>query len=291
MTEEKAKKKSPLVKIISSLFIIVIVLVVAVVVLFGLFGDKAIKIGVEKGATAALGVNVTLDDVSLSVLNGKLNINELVVGNPEGYSSENLLSLGHGYVALKTSSLMSDMIEIEKIKLEKIEVTIEQKNLQLSNLKEVLDHLPKPEAKEETPKEEKPGKKLHIQELELNGIVVNTTPLPGTGKAGMIRIELAPIKMTDLGGDKELDVAQLSGIILKSITEGILKQGLDLLPTEMLGSIADGLGEQGKQLLKAGEGILKEGGNVGKELLDSGKDIGEEAKGLVEGLFKKKEKE
>jgi len=273
-------------KILSVLGIAVITVIVFAFVLFSIFGNRALKIGIETGATAALKVGVSLQDVNLSLWGGTLELAGLKVENPAGYQHPEFLTIAKAAVALRVGSLLSHTVEIRKIQFDDIQLTLEQKNLTTNNLQEILNSLPKSE-KEASKVEEKSqaqsGKKLHIQELTINGVQVKVKLLPIPGGADTITLRLNPIVLKDLGSDKPIDTAQLSVKILKAIAGGITEQGKDLLPTDIINSLGSGLAEQGKKVLEtagqAREGILKGAGDVGKGATDA-----------LKGIFQKKEK-
>ena len=87
-------------KVVRKLFIavplIVIILLIVAVVVVGLFADRAVKMGIERGGAAVLPVGVKVGDVDLSIFGGKLALYDLLVENPEGYKHENLLELKDG---------------------------------------------------------------------------------------------------------------------------------------------------------------------------------------------------
>jgi Tfp pilus assembly major pilin PilA len=271
-------------KVISIIIVILLVVIVAAAILINIYGDAALKAGIETAAGKALKVNVTIGDVALAIWAGKLNINNLVVDNPEGYQNPTFLELGHGFVDLKTSSLLSDTIEIDTLQLDNVHLTIEQKGL-TSNLSEILNNLPKAEkTAEEQPKEEKPGKKLLIKQLDIEGIKVTAKLLPVPGRADNLTLDLAPIHMENVGSGEKLDTSKLVAKILLAIAGGIAEKGKDILPTEMLNNIGGRLTEQGMKILESGQ-------NVGKEILGTGKDIGEQATETLKGLLPKKKEE
>jgi Tfp pilus assembly major pilin PilA len=271
-------------KVISIIIVILLVVIVAAAILINIYGDAALKAGIETAAGKALKVNVTIGDVALAIWAGKLNINNLVVDNPEGYQNPTFLELGHGFVDLKTSSLLSDTIEIDTLQLDNVHLTIEQKGL-TSNLSEILNNLPKAEkTAEEQPKEEKPGKKLLIKQLDIEGIKVTAKLLPVPGRADNLTLDLAPIHMENVGSGEKLDTSKLVAKILLAIAGGIAEKGKDILPTEMLNNIGGQLTEQGMKILESGQ-------NVGKEILGTGKDIGEQATETLKGLLPKKKEE
>lgn len=271
-------------KVISIIIVILLVVIVAAAILINIYGDAALKAGIETAAGKALKVNVTIGDVALAIWAGKLNINNLVVDNPEGYQNPTFLELGHGFVDLKTSSLLSDTIEIDTLQLDNVHLTIEQKGL-TSNLSEILNNLPKAEkTAEEQPKEEKAGKKLLIKQLDIEGIKVTAKLLPVPGRADNLTLDLAPIHMENVGSGEKLDTSKLVAKILLAIAGGIAEKGKDILPTEMLNNIGGQLTEQGMKILESGQ-------NVGKEILGTGKDIGEQATETLKGLLPKKKEE
>ncbi len=262
----------------------IVVLVVGLVVFLQLFGGRLVKIGVEKGAASALKVGVSLDDASLSILAGSVELKGLVVDNPEGYQHEHLLELGSAKVDVGLGSLMSDTVNIEKIHFDEMTVVIEQKGL-TNNLQEILKSLPTSEeteepAKDEPAKDEKAGKNLLISDLNISGVTVKVKLLPIQGQADTVTIKLAPIVMKDLGTGEKMDIAKLTGILLTAIAKGVAQQGADVLPAVITDSISGAL-ELSGEVLEGGVKVLETGVEAGKGVLDAGKEIGE---GIGEGL-------
>ncbi len=269
-------------KVLIIILAVIVVLVVVVVVLVNLFADRAVKIGIESAATKALNVGVSVDDVKLSIMAGKLALGNLVINNPPGYQYDKLLQLQNAKIAVDIRSLLSDMVNIKEIKLDGAEVTLEQKGITGNNLQDIIKSLPS------APKTEAgaqpSGKKLHIDNLELSNVTVKAKLLPIPGKVDTVTLKLAPIKMTNLGGDNKLDTAALSSKILVAITQGIAEQGAGVLPDDMLGSLKSTLAktaELGKEVLKTGE-------NLGKDVLKTTEDLGKGVSEGFKGLLKPK---
>ena len=271
-------EKKKMSKIVVGLLVFILILIL----LISIFGDIALKTGVESAGTSAMKVNVKLDDISLSMLAGKLKMNNLVVDNPEGYENPTFLELGNAYIDLKTTSLLSDTIEIETMQFDNITLTIEQKGL-TNNLKEILANLPKSEPTEDK-SEEKSGKNLLIKQLDINGVTVKAKLLPVPGRADNLTFELAPIHMENIGSKEDINTPELVSKILLAIAGGIAQKGKDVLPLDMVDSIGDELTKQGQKLLQGGI-------DVGAGVIEGGKDIGKEATDALKGLnpFKKKE--
>ncbi len=269
--------KTPI-KIIYGILFVVIVLVIVVVVLIHIFGNQAVKAGIETAATKTLNVAVSVGDVDLSIMGGKLGLQNLVIDNPPGYQHEKLLELKSAKIEVDVWSLLSDTVKIKEIKLDGANVVLEQKGFS-NNIKDVIKSIP---AKEEQTAEPS-GKKLHIDNLEITNTTVNVKFLPIHGKADTLTLKLAPIKMADLGGDNKLNTAALADKVLLAIVSGIARQGADKLPKEMIGSLVSELTR-----LKSLTGTLLEGGG---EILETGKDIGKTATGTLKGILKPKDEE
>jgi len=73
----------------------VVLLVVIVAGIAWLYIDSIATTGIEEGATYALGVPTTVEDVSVSLLGGTVKIFGLTVANPEGFK----VALPRGSVA------------------------------------------------------------------------------------------------------------------------------------------------------------------------------------------------
>lgn len=255
--------------------ITILALIIIVVMGIKIFGNNVIRKTIETVATNTLQVPVTLEKLKISPLAGAVELNDLVVANPEGYEHKNLLDAGKIKVNVNLASVTSDTIKIQDIIFDDIEVVVEQKGL-TNNLKQILKTIEKQE-KEETEEPEKPAKNLLINNLELNNIKVKVKLLPIGGKADTIPLNLAPIKMTDLGTDDKMSAAKLSGKILGAIALGIAQSGAGLLPDDMTKSL--------KNVMEGTSEVIKD---AGKGIMEGGKDAVDGIGEGIKGIFKKK---
>ncbi|MHC4187624.1 MAG: DUF748 domain-containing protein, partial [Planctomycetota bacterium] len=167
----KKKLKKILYIVLGAIAALIIVVILAIT----LFANTAIKKGVQIAGTKALGVNVDVDSVNLSILRGRIAINNLVIDNPPEYEHKKMLQLKNCVVDVDVGSLMSDTIHIEEITLDGMNFVLEQKSLTKNNIKDILNALPKSEPSDEPQQEEKEegaGKNLNIVKLELKDISV-----------------------------------------------------------------------------------------------------------------------
>ena len=275
----KGREMKKLQKISLIILSVSLILVLIVVIAISLFGDRAVKTGIEIAGSEALGVAVTVEDVDLSIFRGKLGLQNLSIDNPPDYQHDKLLEMADARINVEIKSLLSDVVNIEEIKLDGVNVTLEQRGVTSNNIQDILKTISGEEKDEQ--QAEPSGKKLHIGNLEISNVTVNAKLLPVPGKTDTVTLTLAPIKMTDLGGDNKMDIAELSGKILMAIARGIAEKGAGLLPDNIIGPLNDQLkelGEMSKTLLKEGDKIL-----------DQGKDLGKDVTEGIKGLFKPKE--
>jgi hypothetical protein len=278
-------------KIIYAIVAVIAILLIVAVIAINLFADSAVKMAIESAGSKALQVGVAVDSVNLSILGGKIGFQNLVIDNPPGYKYERLLELGQAKIAVETGSLLTDIVNIKDIQLDGVNVVLEQKGITSNNLQDILKSLP---AKDKEPAEpaEPGGKKLHIDNLEITNAQVKVKLLPIPGKADTLTLKLDPIKMTDLGGENDIDTVALARKVLLALAGGIAKQGAGILPDDMLGSLTSQLGK----LDALPAAFLDKGG----KLLDAGKDVGGDTikgaggatKGItdgIKGLLKKDE--
>lgn len=278
-------------KIIYVIAGVIAVLLIVVVIAINLFADSAVKIAIESAGTKALKVGVAVDSVNLSILGGKIGFQNLVIDNPPGYKHEKLLELGQAKIAVQTGSLLTDIVNIKDIRLDGVSVVLEQKGITGNNLQDIMKSLP---AKDSEPAEpnEPGGKKLHIDNLEITNAQVKVKLLPIPGKVGTLTLKLAPIKMTDLGGENDIDTGALVRKVLLALAGGIAEQGAGLLPDDMLGSLTSQLGKLDAlpaAFLDTGGKVLEAGKDVGGGVI---KGAGDATKGItdgIKGLFKPKE--
>ena len=251
-------KKMP--KVLYIVFGVILILIGAVLAV-DIFADRVLKIGIETAATKTLNVGVRVGDVDLAIMAGKLGLNNLLINNPPGYQHDKLLELKDARINVDVRSLLSDTVNIREIKLDGVNLVLEQRGVTGNNLQDIIKAIPRGEPKAEG-EAKKPGKKLHIDNLEITDVTIKAKLLPVPGKSDTITLKLKPIKMTDLGGDNKLDTAELSSKILLAIAAGVAEQGAGLLPDDVIGPLKSELKkitELSKTLLKESEKVFKEG--------------------------------
>ncbi|MCL5281330.1 MAG: AsmA family protein [Planctomycetes bacterium] len=257
-----------LLRAIVFLITLVVVLAVAGGVVAILFTDKAVKTVVERAGTKTLNVPVQVGKANASLLSGDVRLQDITIANPPGYQGAALVRLQRVDLQADVGSVLGKQVLIKDMKLQNMEVFIEQKGLQ-NNLYQVIKPLREPH--------EPTGKGLVIDNLEITDVTVHAglTALPG--QTPSVDLKLASIRMVDVGRNEKVDTAVLISKILLAVAAGIAEQGGGILPKETLGdlgSILDKTLDLGKIIFGPGQtsdGRQKD--SLGKDAMDGIKDL------------------
>jgi chemotaxis protein histidine kinase CheA len=198
MKKSASKSRRPL-KIVVGILVVLVVVVLALE--FAI--DSMIRSSFRLAVPAFLGVKeASVETLDFSFFKKHtLLLENLHIGNPEGYKTDGIFDLAKVDVKIKLSSLFSQAIEIEHVWIDGVEVTYE-KGLTSSNLADLLarfDSGDKPEKPaEESPKKEKSSSKaVVIRDLNIEGTRLHPTITLAQGIAPSI--PLPPIHLTDIG--------------------------------------------------------------------------------------------
>ena len=211
-----------------------LVVLVVVVVLAGVFSiDLLAKAGLEKGAAYALGVETTVDSLSLSLIGGSLSISGLRIANPEGFGSQYFMESGQFDLQLRTGSIFEQTIEFDKFALDGLEINIEQK-LPENNVVQILDNLKKFESDQQAEPSE--GKRIKVDRIVIRNVKAHFHLLPGIGPAGPVTVEVPEIELTDVASDDGggILIGQLVGRIVQAVLTDVFAKSEGMVPTGFL---------------------------------------------------------
>jgi uncharacterized protein involved in outer membrane biogenesis len=189
------------------ILIIIPVLIIVLILALGFSLNSIVKHGVETLGPRALGAEVKLKDVDISLFSGKGQLKGLFIGNPKGFESDQAFMLKEVRLALNVKSVFSEKMIVDEIYIDAPDITYEKgggsDNIQslLNNIKK-FSGVSEAKAEKETAAEPKgAGKKIQINRLTIkNGKVhMSMTALGGKG----LDLDLPDIEMKDIGKDKE----------------------------------------------------------------------------------------
>lgn len=215
---------------------------VLVLVVIGLLvasqAGSLIRKGVEDYAPGILGAPVSLGDVDISLTRGVAKLQNLVIGNPQGFKSDQALKLAVAKVSLDLKSLMSDEIVIRDITIINPEITYEVK-AKGSNLAALgANAQAAAGVSASAPEGESAGKAFVIENLLIKGGKVK--PALGVLGGKGATVPLPDIRKQNIGRKGQgATAADAMKLVLDAVTKAVTK-------------VASG---------DTGKALLKEGGN------------------------------
>ena len=276
MSEKNSSKKGKCRKvlgwILTTLCVIIVALLVVVSIVINRI-DPIVKYGLEEYGPKLLGAPVTVQKVDFSLLKMRFELKDLVVGNPEGYNTDNAISVGRVFVKVRVKSLFTKMIEVNQILVEAPEITYEV-GLGNSNIGTLLENVEKATAsdkeEEEKPEEEVDdgdGRKVVIDEVKVSDGKIRLSAKILQGLAAPV--PLPTITLHDIGKEKDgASFVEATGEMLKGIFTGVIDCG-----KSALSAIGDGAKKVGEAI---GDGAKKVGEAIGdgaSKAVDSLKNI------------------
>lgn len=222
-------------KTLKKLLWAILALVVLVVVAF-LFVDSIAKTAVESGATRALGVETTVDELDLNFLARNCVLRQLRVENPTGFAAAYFLSAGELELEVAPGSLLKDKVIVPLFRLDTIALNLERTltganyDIILENVRGSKEDAPSgPDA----PKDE--AKKFLIGELVIRDVLVNVRASAG-GLRQELELKIPEVRLENVGSHEGRGVAivELSRRIVLALLQAVTERGGGILPGELL---------------------------------------------------------
>ena len=247
-------------KILRVIVLAILVVIAVIVIAVNLFADRAVRVGIESVAAKALNIEIAVDDVDLSIIRGKLVLRNLSIINPPVYQNDELLVLKNTEIEVEAKSLVSDVVNIKQIRINDVDVIIEQHSVSENNLQDIVRAVSGSTYE---------GKKLRVDNLEISDISVKVDLMPNSEQAEPATLMLSPIRMTNLGYDNQLDTAALLKEIIYAIADSIVEEGISILPKDILGTMSSTL----NKTIELGTKIMEGNEDIGREITEGLKKL------------------
>ena len=185
-------------KLISFILKLILILLVLLLIAVGVayyYAGHIVKTAVEEFVPEITKTSVKLNDVDISLLKGRVALNGLSIGNPDGYGAKEAFGLKNIVVTFDPKTITENKIVINQILIEGTHVSAEatyQNGKISSNLTDLQNnvnaYLAKSSSPAETKKETTPSstssKQVVIRDLQINdssltvGIMKQTIDIP-----------------------------------------------------------------------------------------------------------------
>lgn len=238
-----------LLKIVAAVLLVLIIAAVVVVMRI----DAIAKNAIEKGGTYALGVNTTVDSVSIGLLGGTFNMEGLAVANPAGFEAEPHLLKNQTFdFGINTGSVFSDTVEVDLIRFSGLDVWIIKKDGK-DNVKPILENLKKFEGGEKAKDETGSGKEFIVKKIVIENVTAHVDVPP----LGQKQVKLdKPIVLENVTKDNAqgMLMSEIMARLYPLIMSAVVQSLGDMLPADLLAGINGDLGDLANKF----------GGNIGQ---------------------------
>ncbi len=244
-------------------FLLIIVVVIVLAVVFA--GGSVVKVITQKMGTSVVGTQVLVENASLNIFSGTLELSGLSVANPVGYSQPYVTKIDSVKVQLNVPTIWEDVVRINHILIDNVHITFEG-GVTGNNIQEIQQNLQKniPESQEHNydtaSSNTQSQQKTHMKKTYHVGILALTnTQLSFVSKdlGEGINVPLSDIRLTNIGTeDKGATAAEVVDKVLMPLFENIHVAALKSV---------GGLGDRVNELKDKGENMLD---SIGSKLKD-----------------------
>lgn len=219
--------------------------------------DRIVKTTIETQATTSLNLQTTLNSASLALFGGKVNLSQLQIGSPKGFTAPHMFEMGDLGVVVDYGQLTKEPVRIKQIIIKQPRFVLEQADGKM-NFKAVMDTLPKsdPNAK---------LMKVIIDELTVTDALVDVRlgNIPGLGEMKPIEVKVPSMTLRNIGNsDKAMNGAALKDVVMQVATALAGKAGdaanfPDQLKGLLKNNLTDVAGKLGGEFTKQLGGITQ----------------------------------
>lgn len=248
----------------ASRYLVVIVALAGVAGLMWLFKGKdwLIRDAIVSATERATGSDVHLGSIRVELTQGDGKLRDFRLGNPKGFSRDELLTIGNGDIDLELKSLAGPVIRVSKVDLNNVFILFEGRG-KANNMNALKAQVSERASRPQKGKAEKETK-IRIASLVMNNVKLDVRT-SGIVKVG--KLDLGTIRMSNLGGADGDTPSEIAAAISNEITSRAT--------TAVLQNMKELAGQMGQDVTKLAEGF---GVPV--------PGVVEEAAGFLQNLFK-----
>ena len=256
---------------IAASLLVVIIIAAVIYILSSL--DAIVAGAIQKYGSQVTRTPVRVSSVSIDLKSGAGDIQQLTVGNPDGFSAPDIFTLGGISTKLDVASVRNDPIVIEAINVSTPAVFYEINKAGASNIKELQKNIAHSSGSGDSAAQtqESSGPRVVIRKLVIEGGRINAQVAALGDKP--LSADLPRIQLNDIGeksgGATGAEVArQVIDAIIARVGPAVTNLGLDKYVGKSLDEAKALLNEKvGEQLGESLGGKAKEGSEGLKKLL------------------------
>ncbi len=270
----KHQKRSWIRGLFKGLFYLLLLCVILVIVAY-IYAGEIVKKAISMAVPPVTQTTASVDGVDLSLLSGKIGVRGLTIGNPKGFSDNNIFELGDIAVTFDPKSVFTDKIVIHSVAITGTGISAEmnakgQTNVGVLN-QNIQNYLgssnggSQPATTTAKSKEAQgAGKKVVIHDLKINDSKLTL------GVAGQTMTLVLPnIHQTNIGeGKKSKTIPEMVATILSYFSsesvKAVLNSGNELMKQSL---------QNARGMLNSGKDAIKQQADQAKGALDNLKNL------------------
>jgi hypothetical protein len=216
-------------------------LLVLAALAIGLSIDRIAGAAIERGASAALGVETRVGFVRLALLDSELRVSRLRIANPPGFSDDPFLAFDRFELKADLRSLRGERVDVPLFLLEGIDVSLERRGRE-TNTDAIFANLKRFESGGAQPAEAEPAgppQRFRVERLVIRDITAHVEWSSLASRESALEIRIDGIELERPGGERGLTLPELSNVVVKAVLDSVRRSGK--LPLEVANDIAGGL--------------------------------------------------
>ncbi|HJO23945.1 MAG: hypothetical protein QF890_08345 [Myxococcota bacterium] len=207
--------------------------------------DEIVAHAIERGGSAALGVEIRVGFVRISPLNGELLLSGVGIANPPGFDSSDFLRILGGRIDADLRTLLEDeVVEVPYLGIEHVAVSLDRDQKQ-TNYQVILENLKHFEAVDPSGASKSDGseKRFVVRKVQIRDVTARVEWSRVASKQTAISVVVPEIELHDLGaeGGQGVTMAEFSSIFTRAILGSIARYGFNL-PSDVRSGLELGLG-------------------------------------------------
>lgn len=201
----------------------ILFLIISIFILSEFIGDNLIKGTLEKNISSSIDRKIKINDLKISYLKGEANIKKISVKN-KNFPNQ-LLTIDNAFIKLKSSSIFSNVIEINSVELDGIKFNY-YFNLKKSKINDNVESLNK--SKDSSKGVSSSSKQFNIEKLNLKNIAlsINSPDLKISQTVSLKNMEFKNVGNTKSSKSYKTIIKDFSKEAAESVKKKVLKSNV-----------------------------------------------------------------
>jgi len=246
--------------------------------------DDIVGHAIERGGTAALGVETQVGFVRISPFDGEFLLNGLAIANPLGFDTSRFLHVGSGQIDADLRTLDDPVVEVPYLGMQDVEVSLERDGHR-TNYGVILDNVKRfevPGSSDATVSEDS-QKRYVVRKVSIRDVTARVEWSKLASDQTAVSVVIPEITFRDVGAKdgRGVTMGELTSIFTKALLGSIARYGLNL-PSAVRSGLESGLGGlarvTGVVVTGAGTTLVDVAAGVAKEVV--GDEVGDAIRGV-----------